>query len=63
MGLLTTCDVLSRVGYSYYRNVVVVPTKEVLSSRDDVAQYDSSAQRVEDVFVVRVQYQAFSYST
>ena len=56
MGFLTTRDVFSRVRYSYYRNVVVVATQEMLCPGDDVTQHNSSAERVEDVFVVGVEY-------
>jgi hypothetical protein len=61
VGFLARCDVFSRVGNGYYRNVVVVTAQEVLSSCDDVAQHDGRTQRVENVFVVWVQNEALRY--
>jgi hypothetical protein len=46
MRFLAWGDILSRVWYSYYRNVVVVAAQEMLSSWDDVAQNDCGPERI-----------------
>ena len=62
VGLLSTSDILSRIRYSYYRNVVVVSTEEVLSTSYDVAHDNSCTKRVKNVLVVGMKNETFSYS-
>lgn len=52
MSLLASSDVLSRVGNPDYRDVVVVTSEELLSSRDDVSNHDCGSEREQDVLVV-----------
>ena len=61
MGLLTTSDVLSRVWNRNDRDVVVVASKEVLLSGNDVSNDDGGAQWEDDVLVVWVKDQTGVY--
>ena len=55
MGLLSTSDVLSGAGHSDDWNVVVVAAEELLGARHNVANDQSSAERENDVLVVRME--------
>ena len=61
MSALAGCDVLASVGHSDNRDVIVVTSKELLSTRDDVSNHDGGAQRRDHVFVVGVENEAFSH--
>jgi len=60
-GALAGCDVLARVGHSDNRDVIVVTSQELLSTRDDVSNHDGGAQGRDHVFVVGVQNEPFGY--
>ena len=61
MSALAGCDVLARVGHSDNRDVIVVTSKELLSTRDDVSNHDGGAQRRDHVLVDGVENEAFSH--
>ena len=55
VGLLTTGNELSSVWNRNDRDVVVVPSQEVLLSWNNVSNDDGGSKREDDVLVVRVQ--------
>ena len=58
VGLLSTGDVLSRVGDDDDRELVVVASQELLSPAHDVPDDDGGTQREDQVLIVRMQNQS-----
>ena len=58
-GSLATGNVLSSVRDNDHRDLVVVPTEELLRPADDVSDNDGGSQRENDVLVVWMENQSF----
>lgn len=55
MSLLTRCNILSSLCNFYDGDIVVVASQKLLCSRDNMSNYQSSTERIDNVFVVWVE--------